>query len=82
VIIVVAAVLVLAVVPAAYGAKALSTVFPDTVNHWFKTQIGIVSDAGLMNGRTDGLFHPVELRVKGRKDLIVSVRKGYYARKM
>jgi VWFA-related protein len=31
---------------------------------------------------TDGLFHPVELRVKGRKDLIVSVRKGYYARKM
>jgi len=32
--------------------------------------------------KTDGLFHPVELRVKGRKDLIVHVRKGYYAPKM
>jgi len=31
---------------------------------------------------TDGLFHPVQLRVKGRKDLVVSVRKGYYAPKM
>jgi VWFA-related protein len=32
--------------------------------------------------KTDGLFHPVELRVKGRKDLVVHVRKGYYAPKM
>ena len=32
--------------------------------------------------KTDGLFHPVEVRVKGRKDLIVHVRKGYYAAKM
>ena len=32
--------------------------------------------------KTDGLFHPVELRVKGRKDLVVHVRKGYYASKM
>jgi VWFA-related protein len=32
--------------------------------------------------RTDGLFHIVDLRVKGRKDVIVSVRKGYYAPKM
>ncbi|HWB85908.1 MAG TPA: VWA domain-containing protein [Bryobacteraceae bacterium] len=32
--------------------------------------------------RTDGLFHPVELKVKGRKDLIVRTRKGYYAPKM
>jgi VWFA-related protein len=32
--------------------------------------------------KTDGLFHPVELRVKGRKDLVVHVRKGYYAVKM
>jgi Ca-activated chloride channel homolog len=31
---------------------------------------------------TDGLFHPIDLKVKGRKDLIVNVRKGYYARKM
>ena len=31
---------------------------------------------------TDGLFHPVELRVKGRKDLIVLVRPGYYAPKL
>jgi VWFA-related protein len=32
--------------------------------------------------KTDGLFHAVELRVKNRKDLVVHVRKGYYALKM
>jgi VWFA-related protein len=32
--------------------------------------------------KTDGLFHPIELRVKNRKDLVVHVRKGYYALKM
>lgn len=32
--------------------------------------------------KTDGLFHPVDLRVKGRKDLVMHVRKGYYAPKM
>jgi len=32
--------------------------------------------------KTDGLFHIVDLRVKGRKDLVVHVRKGYYALKM
>lgn len=32
--------------------------------------------------RTDGLYHPVEIRVKGRKDLIVRCRKGYYAPKI
>jgi VWFA-related protein len=31
---------------------------------------------------TDGLFHVIDLRVKGRKDLQVHARKGYYARKM
>jgi len=31
---------------------------------------------------TDGLYHTIEMRVKGRKDLIVHARKGYYARKM
>ena len=31
---------------------------------------------------TDGLFHNIEMRVKGRKDYIVHARKGYYARKM
>jgi len=31
--------------------------------------------------KTDGLYHAVEIRVKGRKDLIVRARKGYYARK-
>ena len=31
---------------------------------------------------TDGLFHPVDMRVKGRKDLVVRVRNGYYAPKM
>jgi Ca-activated chloride channel homolog len=32
--------------------------------------------------KTDGLFHAVELRVRNRKDLVVHVRKGYYALKM
>jgi Ca-activated chloride channel homolog len=32
--------------------------------------------------KTDGLYHTVELRVKGRKDLLVRARKGYYAPKM
>jgi Ca-activated chloride channel homolog len=27
----------------------------------------------------DGLFHPIDLRVKGRKDVIVHARRGYYA---
>ncbi len=31
---------------------------------------------------TDGLFHNVDLRVKGRKDLVVRCRRGYYAPKM
>jgi len=31
---------------------------------------------------TDGLFHRVDLKVKGRKDLVVRVRDGYYAPKM
>jgi Ca-activated chloride channel family protein len=29
--------------------------------------------------KTDGLYHPVEVRVRGRKDLIVRARHGYYA---
>ena len=32
--------------------------------------------------KTDGLWHPVQLRVKGRKDLIVRARAGYYAPKL
>jgi Ca-activated chloride channel homolog len=32
--------------------------------------------------KTDGLYHPVEIRVKGRKELIVRARKGYYAPKL
>ena len=31
---------------------------------------------------TDGLFHTIDMRVKGRKDLVVRTRKGYYAPKM
>ena len=31
---------------------------------------------------TDGLFHPIDLHVRGRKELIVHCRKGYYAPKM
>src|SRR6266849_506024 len=32
--------------------------------------------------KTDGLYHTVDLKVRGRKDLIVRARKGYYAPKM
>jgi VWFA-related protein len=32
--------------------------------------------------KTDGLYHPVDIRVKGRKDLLVRARKGYYAPKL
>jgi VWFA-related protein len=32
--------------------------------------------------KTDGLWHPIDLRVKGRKDLIVRSRRGYYAPRM
>jgi Ca-activated chloride channel homolog len=31
---------------------------------------------------TDGLFHTVDLRVKGHKDFMVRARRGYYAPKM
>src|SRR5215467_1855629 len=32
--------------------------------------------------KTDGLYHTVDLKVKGRKDLVVRARKGYYAPKL
>lgn len=32
--------------------------------------------------RTDGLYHTVDLKVKGRRDLVVRCRKGYYAPKL
>jgi VWFA-related protein len=32
--------------------------------------------------KTDGLWHPIEVKVKGRKDLVVRARRGYYAPKM
>lgn len=31
--------------------------------------------------KTDGQWHPVQIRVKGRKDLVVRARPGYYAPK-
>lgn len=31
--------------------------------------------------KNDGLFHPITVRVKTRKDLVVFARKGYYAEK-
>ncbi|MEQ1885706.1 MAG: VWA domain-containing protein [Bryobacteraceae bacterium] len=31
--------------------------------------------------KADGLYHPVEIKIKGRKDLIVRARRGYYAPK-
>lgn len=32
--------------------------------------------------KTDGLYHAVQLKVKGRKELVVRARKGYYAPKL
>ena len=32
--------------------------------------------------RADGLYHPIDVRVKGRKDIVVRARKGYYAPRM
>ncbi|HXJ39184.1 MAG TPA: VWA domain-containing protein [Bryobacteraceae bacterium] len=32
--------------------------------------------------KTDGLYHPVQVKVKSRKDLVVRARKGYYAPKL
>ncbi len=32
--------------------------------------------------KADGLYHPVQVKVKTRKDLIVKARKGYYAPKL
>jgi VWFA-related protein len=32
--------------------------------------------------KADGLYHTVDLKVRGRKDLVVRCRKGYYAPKM
>ena len=31
---------------------------------------------------TDGLYHPIELKVKTRPGLVVRARKGYYAPRM
>jgi Ca-activated chloride channel family protein len=31
------------------------------------------------SSKADGLFHPVEIRLKGHKDLVVRARRGYYA---
>ena len=31
--------------------------------------------------KADGLYHPVDIHVKGRKDLVVRARHGYYAPK-
>ncbi len=32
--------------------------------------------------KTDGLYHLVDVKVKGRKDMVVRARKGYYAPRM
>jgi VWFA-related protein len=32
--------------------------------------------------KTDGLYHRIEVKVKGRKNLVVRARKGYYAPRM
>jgi Ca-activated chloride channel homolog len=32
--------------------------------------------------KTDGLFHAIDVRVRERKNILVNVRRGYYAPKM
>jgi Ca-activated chloride channel homolog len=32
--------------------------------------------------KTDGLWHPIDIKIKGRKDLLVRARRGYYAPKL
>ena len=32
--------------------------------------------------KADGLYHPVTVKTRGRKDLVVRARKGYYAPKL
>ncbi|MDP9054776.1 MAG: VWA domain-containing protein [Acidobacteriota bacterium] len=32
--------------------------------------------------KADGLYHPVTVKIKGRKDLVIRARKGYYAPKL
>ena len=32
--------------------------------------------------KADGLYHPVTVKMKSRKDLVVRARKGYYAPKL
>jgi len=31
--------------------------------------------------KADGMYHPIQVRVKTRKDMVVRARKGYYALK-
>jgi Ca-activated chloride channel homolog len=31
--------------------------------------------------KADGQYHPVEIKIRGRRDLVVRARRGYYARK-
>jgi Ca-activated chloride channel family protein len=31
--------------------------------------------------KADGLYHPVEIKIRGRRDLVVRARRGYYARR-
>ena len=32
--------------------------------------------------KTDGLWHPIDIKIRGRKDLVVRARRGYYAPKI
>jgi hypothetical protein len=32
--------------------------------------------------KSDGQFHPIEVRVASRRDVVIRARKGYYAPKM
>lgn len=66
--ILIVAVLVLAMVPVAFAAtRALSKIFPDTVNYWGKDSIEKVADAGIMKGSTDGNFYPDRNLTRGEQ---------------
>ncbi len=59
-----------------FKAEDLSQDF-ENIAHELRSQYSLVYRPEPL--KTDGLYHPVQVRVKERKDLVVRVRKGYYA---
>lgn len=62
-----------------FKASDLSQSFENIANELRHQYIALYKPEPL---KTDGLYHPVQVRVKNRKDLLVRVRHGYYAPKL